>query len=1357
MKRSSNLRYRVLCGAFATLVAFIALGAEGCSTHERDALHTAAAIAKFDAAFHEALLPRAPGLGFSTSPNGFVSEGHRSNANALAVTAPSRAGARWTLAPGGATHLAFQVEAENVRDVAGELSEGRIVYRGVMPHTDAIVSSNTTSVEMFYLLHGKDAPRKFSYRVTLPSVAGAVETKHDGLWFYDQKHVFMLHVPSPYARDANGRNIAMSLAWDETEHTVTATLEPNDVESTYPLLVDPAFESLAWSEVRTPRSIAAANMTYDEKRSVFLVTQSHETWLNKGGLWSEYVPSRGETSLSFAHYRGQAYDRDRDRTVLFGGLGGIVPNGETWLWDGAHYIRAQPPTSAPARCMHAMVYDTVRKEVVLFGGISDMNSGTPLADTWVWNGVTWTKKNPQHRPPARSRAVMVFDEARGKAVLFGGSASWTSKLEDTYTWDGTDWTEIPMPTHPERRSESMGAYDRARNRVIVFGGRRADEALLSDTWSFDGQSWTEESPLFVPPATSDGTMGYDAASKTILLVGGYTRTTTGESLQSDFWRFNGTTWQKEAVGNAPEKPQNPALVRNPNTNELLMYMGRDDDAGWAYIQGGWSRRDYRPAPSMRVGQGVAADVSRQEVVMFGGANDTGFLGDTWIAAGTRNTFVRMKPTTSPSPRNGHRLAYDRLRKTMVLFGGRDASRFLNDTWLWDGTNWRKAQPATSPTPRAFYGLAFDDPSGDIFLVGGEGDSGSLTDTWRWNGSNWTSVPSGNVLPDEDAVLFPSSVGCILVQSSGRQARWSEGSQTWQTLGVAAPSWTFWSNYRAATAAHGAASGDRAVLLTSSGTRVATLPNGAWTTASFLSDAFGPAAARPWTPQEPYLAFAGNAGIGSFSTASYVLSESWDAWREVSDPSTYPTGTIAADYDTNRERALIVSRNADASPGTYTWDGVELIRVDTQPFFTMQEGHSTAFDTARGTLVLATDDGDATLSTYLLSGTDWVKQAGVAALKARRWSAMAYDQVRQNVVLFGGDARGVVLQDTWLWNGTTWTNAQPKTKPPARSSHALTFHPGRKTVLMFGGFGASAPLQDTWEWDGTDWVELRTRVSPPARGLHAFAVDPASRKAVLFAGGAITQQFHTAWALESRGSGCTTTGDCVSGTCVDGVCCESAQCGTCETCAGSDPGKCTKVTNATDPDSCAASSKSSCDANGVCRPGLGSTCAKAEDCSSGFCVDGLCCDTSCDRPCEACSAAAKQTGRDDGICGPARATTNPGNRCAEGATCSVRGVCETKTGQTCIADRYEEGADGKRRDCAPYRCAAACLTACSSANDCIFPSTCAPEGKCVPPPEPLLNDGCSVHSSRSRSEAVRAIMALMVLGALLRRRGGSARV
>jgi hypothetical protein len=63
---------------------------------------------------------------------------------------------------------------------------------------------------------------------------------------------------------------------------------------------------------------------------------------------------------------------------------------QSWRWDGATWTRVAG-TQPSVRYNSAMAYDRDRNRVVLYGG--EVASGTPdLADTWEFDGTTWTRR-----------------------------------------------------------------------------------------------------------------------------------------------------------------------------------------------------------------------------------------------------------------------------------------------------------------------------------------------------------------------------------------------------------------------------------------------------------------------------------------------------------------------------------------------------------------------------------------------------------------------------------------------------------------------------------------------------------------------------------------------------------------------------------------------------------------------------------------------------------------------------------------------------------------------------------------------------------------------------------------------------
>jgi hypothetical protein len=122
-------------------------------------------------------------------------------------------------------------------------------------------------------------------------------------------------------------------------------------------------------------------------------------WEAGGGVWRRAGPASPETPWPRGREdHGWVWDGARSRLVLFAGwqlptLGDSV-QAESWgdLWEldpaasGAWTDRTLPAGSVAwplNRARHAMVFDSGRGRVVLFGGTT---ATARLQDTWEWSG-----------------------------------------------------------------------------------------------------------------------------------------------------------------------------------------------------------------------------------------------------------------------------------------------------------------------------------------------------------------------------------------------------------------------------------------------------------------------------------------------------------------------------------------------------------------------------------------------------------------------------------------------------------------------------------------------------------------------------------------------------------------------------------------------------------------------------------------------------------------------------------------------------------------------------------------------------------------------------------------------------------
>lgn len=134
---------------------------------------------------------------------------------------------------------------------------------------------------------------------------------------------------------------------------------------------------------------------------------------------------------------------------------------------------------------------------------------------------------------------------------------------------------------------------------------------------------------------------------------------------------------------------------------------------------------------------------------------------------------------------------------------------------------------------------------------------------------------------------------------------------------------------------------------------------------------------------------------------------------------------------------------------------------------------------------------------------------------------AYDTKKNELVMFGGVSGYFAGEwdyksDTWVWNGEKWFNMHPNIYPPGRSKHAMAYDENRGVVVLFGGFNDGA-MDDTWEWNGYTWANHCTCIHPSARYGHEMFYDPARQKVVLYGGYDGDTEFSDAW--EWDGEGC----------------------------------------------------------------------------------------------------------------------------------------------------------------------------------------------------------------------------------------------
>ena len=475
----------------------------------------------------------------------------------------------------------------------------------------------------------------------------------------------------------------------------------------------------------------------------------------------------------------------------------------------------------------------------------------------------------------------------------------------------------------------------------------------------------------------------------------------------------------------------------------------------------WRQLAPRVSPGLRSAPAIAYDPIRRTVVLFGGFRGQTDRNDLWEWDGF--DWRQRMTAVAPSPRQGARLAFDPVTKTMILFGGvsgeaaNPAATFHDDTWSWDGVQWTRLSPATSPSPRAYPAVATDPVRNEVVLLGGrrvELSAGTLVytdhaDTWTWDGATWTLRIQSGPVPRAGAQR-----ALAFDRELGRLVRQPalvSGERMWSWTG------TSWSDDSPVpnTTVRGLVPDPVtgvAVLVASNG-ELRRRTGTSWTVIA------SPASPAPRT----------DAGIAAWArTGRVVLFGGTDG--NANQPTPY----------------------AD----TWEWDGLAWTETTTTSGTPPPGGFTTAMaeDPVDGILLVA---GSAT----------WrYDSAGWHALPAPTPSGllepiMTFDRARNVVVLVGAAFGGPILQ-TWEWDGVAWTNVTPSATPPWRYAASITYDARLGRVIIFGGFQlvigvGFTTFGDAWAWDGTSWTPLPD--GPPARGRGALGFDPDRARTILFGG------------------------------------------------------------------------------------------------------------------------------------------------------------------------------------------------------------------------------------------------------------------
>jgi hypothetical protein len=466
-----------------------------------------------------------------------------------------------------------------------------------------------------------------------------------------------------------------------------------------------------------------------------------DTWEWTGSRW---LPRYLAHNPSPRGAHAMIFDSARNRVVIFGGRQQKVDINETWSYDGNDWTQLQPANSPAVRELPGMAYDISRDRIVLFGGNqqSYINTGrtlvqTPLHDTWEFDGANWNQILADG--PAVTKPILAYDQVRKQTIMIG----YDSKINTVmYAYDpvAVKWNQLTPATLPACANEAAMTWEGSNNTILFTGGVCATTGTTEDTLEWDGTNWTKVALTNFVGSFLGEAMTYDPDHQNVVLFGG--APSVGVFLAATY-TYSNLIWQVVGDLDYPVPRSLPAFVTDPVHKVIYLYGGLNDSTSftdfWTFANGLFLPQTAVSQPSDCSDPLAAFDPDRQKVVMFCSASAT------WEYDGTTWTQYDSTKTAPPAHQWGS-LDYDQTLKKIVFFGGFDntTNGYLDQTWTYDGTVWSQVKKNPPPS-RSHASMWYDPTLKKTVLYGGLGRITSTdrltrySDMWSFDGNGWTAV------------------------------------------------------------------------------------------------------------------------------------------------------------------------------------------------------------------------------------------------------------------------------------------------------------------------------------------------------------------------------------------------------------------------------------------------------------------------------------------------------------------------------------------------------------------------------------------------------------------------------------------
>jgi len=438
--------------------------------------------------------------------------------------------------------------------------------------------------------------------------------------------------------------------------------------------------------------------------------------------------------------------------VLFGGFESPAATAtalyDTWEFDGTTWVRRS--ATGPQINKPILVYDESRSEMLMLGQLADETVKMYRYDAVAGS---WTEITPAAKPPCVNESAATFRPTDNTILLTGGVCSTSTNIDEVWQWDGSTWTKATTLLGTERRYASAQAFDVSRSQLLRFGGTAAFDTPRGTTFAFTTE-WVQMLDAASPGARSLFALTSDPVNKTIWMYGGI----NDQSTYFDFWQYKNGQWTYVNAEGSPASCSSPNAVYDTDRKKMVMVCG--DSSIYEWDGSAWkSFIDLKTGPKARRFSMMTYDQTLKKTVLFGGFDESKYVAETWLWDGAAWTEIKNK---RPPARTLAAMWFDPVQKKSIIYGGvgrptpDDGIKRYDDMWSLDSTGWTKMTVTTTPGTRYGAQVTVDMLKPRVLLFGGllyeqvetpfSQKQTFQDDLWEWDGATWKKLVTSGKPP-----------------------------------------------------------------------------------------------------------------------------------------------------------------------------------------------------------------------------------------------------------------------------------------------------------------------------------------------------------------------------------------------------------------------------------------------------------------------------------------------------------------------------------------------------------------------------------------------------------------------------------